>query len=461
MANGYRKDSIFWALTLIAVGGLFLYTNFHHDVRAWHIIGRYWPILIIFWGLSKLYAYFKFRHDPNVPAGPFITGGEIVGLVFLLIIGSAISTAVRHSDRILSGPNIHLDEGDFSFGDLFGNPYDFTDQADLAVKPKPVINIPDVRGDLKIVGWDQPKIHVVAKKRIYADNEESAKKASDLIKTTITEDGGQYRIEANRQEAGGAVGYRSTIDLEVSVPKNASVITNEQRGTVTITGLVGDQSIDSARGDVEVNQISGNATIKMTRGDLRVNDVSGNVDVSGRGGDLSIVKVGGGASVNGEFYSIVMQDIKKQARFLSSRTDLLAEKVDGSIRMESGNLTVNNVNGLFNTKTRDKDISLDSVVGPVRIDNSRGNVQLRAALPPKTDIEISNQSASVELDLPQNSSFQIDGSTRSGDVQSDFKGAGLKITQDQNINQIAGSYGKGGPHIKLSTTYGDIKLLQR
>lgn len=461
MANGYRRDSIFWALTLIAIGGLFLYTNFHHDIRPWHVVAKYWPILIIFWGLSKLYAYFKFRHDPNVPPGPFITGGEIVGLVFLLIIGTAISSGVRHSDRFFRGPGIHIGDDDetISFEGLFGNPFDYTEQVESAAKPKAVIEIPDVRGNIKVTGWDQPKIQVQVKKRVYAENENDAKTRSDLNKTVISEEGGKYKIVTNRQDAANK-GYRLTVDLEINVPKDSQVTTNQQRGDVSLSGLVGDQSIDSARGDVEVAQVVGNVVIAMRRGDLKVNDVTGNVDISGRGNDVSVIKVGGNGSVKGEFFAVAFQDLKKQARFLSSRTELLADKVEGDIRMESGNLTVRNIKGPFTVKTRDKDIRLEEVAGPVRVDNSRGNVQYRASLPPKTDIEIRTQSSSIDLQLPRNASFQIDGKTKSGEIETDFKVPTLKVTQDQPTNEISGSVGKGGPHVRLETTYGNLKVAQ-
>jgi putative adhesin/cell wall-active antibiotic response 4TMS protein YvqF len=461
MANSYRRDSIFWALTLIAIGGLFLYANFHHEASAWQIIGKYWPILIIFWGLSKLYAYFKFRHDPNVPPGPFITGGEIVGLVFLLIIGTAISSGVRHSSRFFNGPGIQIgdDNETLSFDGLFGNPFDSTEQVEAAAKPKAVIEIPDVRGNIKVTGWDQPKIMVQVKKRVYADNEDEAKARADLNKTTISEEGGKYKIVTSRQDA-SSKGYRISVELEINVPKDSQVTTNQQRGDVSFAGLVGDQSIDSTRGDIEVAQIVGNVVIAMRRGDLKVNDVTGNADISGRGNDVSLIKIGGNGSVKGEFFSVDFQDVKKQARFLSSRTDLLADTVEGDIRLESGNLTVRNIKGPFTVKTRDKDIRIEEVVGPVRVDNSRGNVQYRASLPPKADIEIRTQSSSIDMELPRSASFQIDGKTKSGDIQTDFKAPTLKVTQDQPTNEISGSVGKGGPHVRLETTYGNLKVTQ-
>jgi hypothetical protein len=462
MSNGYRKGSIFWALTLIAVGGLFLYTNFHPDFRAWHFLGRYWPILIIFWGLSKLYVYLRYRNDPNYVHGPFISGGEIVLLIFLLIIGTAISSAVRHTDRVIWGPGIQFGDNEdrFNLGSLFGSPYDYTEQVESAVDSKPVIQIADVRGDIKITGWDQSKIQIVVKKRVYAENESQAKSRAGEIKAVITQQNGQYSIGTNRQEMVNR-GYRFTTDLEISVPKDARVTTNQPRGNVNLIGLVGDQSVDSERGDVNASQIVGNLVVNLRRGDLKVDDVTGNVDITGHGNDLTITKVSGAASVNGEFFSVDIENVKKQARFLSARTDLLVEKLDGVIRLESGNLTARNVGGLLTVRTKDKDISLEDVTGPVRLDNTRGNITLTASSAPHTDIEINNQSASIELKMPRNSSFQIDGSTKSGEVQSDFKGPGLKITTEQPTNQITGAYGKGGPHFRLTTTYGDVRLTQQ
>ncbi|MDD5541994.1 MAG: DUF4097 family beta strand repeat-containing protein [Acidobacteriia bacterium] len=461
MSNGYHKTSIFWGLTLLAIGALFLYNNFHPDFRFWHFFARFWPVLIIFWGASKLYTYFRYRNDASYPHGPLMTGGEIVLLIFLLIFGAAISSAVRHSDRIFNGPGFRIGDDDtFNFGGLFGNPYDYTDQVESAVSPKPVIDISEIRGDIKVTGWDQSKIQVVVKKRVYSESENQAKSRAAEIKALITQQNGQYLITTNRMDMVNK-GYRFSTDLEISVPKDAKVTTHQPRGDVTLTGLVGDQMVDSDRGDVNASQIVGNLAVNLRRGDLKVNDVTGNVDVTGRGNDLSVVKVGGVASVNGEFFSVDLENIKKQARFLSSRTDLLAEKVDGQVRLESGNLTARNVGGLFTLKTKDKDINLEDVAGVVRVENSHGNVTLTASSMPHNDIEITNQSAAIELKLPRTSSFVIDGSTKSGDVQSDFKGPGLKLTSDQPINQITGTYGRGGPKIRLSTTYGDVRLTQQ
>ncbi len=78
---GYRRGSIFWALTLIAVGAIFLYNNFNPAVRPWHVIAKFWPILIIFWGLSKLMDYLHAHAHPETAPPSLFTASEVVLLM--------------------------------------------------------------------------------------------------------------------------------------------------------------------------------------------------------------------------------------------------------------------------------------------------------------------------------------------------------------------------------------------
>src|SRR4249920_740143 len=89
-----RHGSIFWSLILISVGLLFLLRNLGFEIRPWLIIAKYWPILIIFWGLSKLFSYFRSAEDPNAARRSLLTGGDIVLLLFLLVLGSVVTKAV-------------------------------------------------------------------------------------------------------------------------------------------------------------------------------------------------------------------------------------------------------------------------------------------------------------------------------------------------------------------------------
>jgi hypothetical protein len=90
MANGtttYKRGSAFGALLLIAIGLLFLYANMNPDFSPWPVLARYWPLLIIFWGLSRLVDYFMLRGTEQAAAVTRINAGDIIGLLFILIFG--------------------------------------------------------------------------------------------------------------------------------------------------------------------------------------------------------------------------------------------------------------------------------------------------------------------------------------------------------------------------------------
>src|SRR3990172_3851873 len=109
MSNGYRRGSVFGALILIGVGGLFLYANLHPEFSAWPILAKFWPVLIIFWGLGKLVDYLMLRGSPEGAAASRLTGGDIFGLILLLIVGSAVSQVTDMGGRIsrdIFGPEI-------------------------------------------------------------------------------------------------------------------------------------------------------------------------------------------------------------------------------------------------------------------------------------------------------------------------------------------------------------------
>src|SRR5436190_19201507 len=89
---------IFWGLTLVTIGGLLLANNLGYSIRIWPYIARYWPALLIGWGLLKFVDYYRFR---NAPEGrPLFSGGEVALLILLIFSGTAITTAANISPKI-------------------------------------------------------------------------------------------------------------------------------------------------------------------------------------------------------------------------------------------------------------------------------------------------------------------------------------------------------------------------
>ncbi|PYV11238.1 MAG: hypothetical protein DMG23_04875 [Acidobacteria bacterium] len=121
-----------------------------------------------------------------------------------------------------------------------------------------------------------------------------------------------------------------------------------------------------------------------------------------------------------------------------------------------GSLDASGIAGPFELSTRQKDITLEDFRHSVKISDNNGSVQLRAAVAPVHPIEVDLKKGDIEVALPPNCNFQIDASSSHGEVDSEF--SGLKITKQGDVHSISGSYGKGGPTIHLSTSYGTIRL---
>jgi small neutral amino acid transporter SnatA (MarC family) len=49
-----KGDSAFIGLLLIFFGGLFLLRNFGLHINVWHLMGKYWPVIIILIGVKLL-----------------------------------------------------------------------------------------------------------------------------------------------------------------------------------------------------------------------------------------------------------------------------------------------------------------------------------------------------------------------------------------------------------------------
>ena len=290
---------------------------------------------------------------------------------------------------------------------------------------------------------------------------DEAKKAADLLKFQIAEEAGQYIFKSNLDSLPSS-GRNVRLDITFRVPKGTSTEITAERGDISVEGLQGDQTLTSNHGDVRVSGIEGLVKVQKSHGGTQVHDVKGNVEVDGRGGDVDVANVSGTATVSGDFSGAVQfRNVAQSLRFTSSRTDLTTQRLSGRIYMEMGSLDARGVDGPFDLTTRQKDINLDGFAHSLKISDRNGEIRLRASSPPKQSIDVTSERGGIELALPEGSSFQIQADSRHGEVDSDFTGPNLKIVKEGDSPAITGSYGKGGPMIKLSTSYGTIRLARQ
>jgi len=54
-----KKESLFWGLIILVLGLLFLMKNFGFEINIWHLLGKYWPLILIYIGLKNIFLFIK------------------------------------------------------------------------------------------------------------------------------------------------------------------------------------------------------------------------------------------------------------------------------------------------------------------------------------------------------------------------------------------------------------------
>jgi DUF4097 and DUF4098 domain-containing protein YvlB len=438
-------------VVLITIGVIFLLGNL--GIVNWHHIGlmfaRYWPLLLILWGLVKLLEYVHARREGYQASG--IGFGGVVFLLFIIMCGMIATQAARVNWKAV-GSHIDIDN-DFE-GIFFGTPYNFTEELEHPFPAGSSLRIISDRGDVMVLPWDQEKIKVVVRKRILATSEDQANEVHNATHPTVTATDKIITLNANTSSGGG--GARVNTDLEIYLPKQAAVDVATARGKVIVRDRIGDVRLRTTRKDAELMNIQGNVEANLRGGSIRAENVSGNVSVEENVDEASLSKIGGAVRLSGSFDSIRLSAIAKGVSFQSSRTDMQLARLDGDLIMASGELRAKSLTGPFRIATRSKDIHIEDISGEVRVQDRNAEIDIRAGKLPLSNIEIDNDNGRIQLILPPDASFQLDARTLRGDIESDFPQ--VKIEEGQRESRATGAVGSGGAQVRLKTEHGDIEI---
>jgi DUF4097 and DUF4098 domain-containing protein YvlB len=448
-----RYGSIFSGTVLILVGAVLLVHAYHPDFEFWRPYAQWWPLLLIFWGLVKLWERMSARRggDPG-PAGR-VTGGEIalvVGVLLLLgIIGGADWFRTHRG-------NVDLND----IGFFRGTPYTFTEVVPAKTVPaKSSVSVTWGRGDINILADDTAELRVTEKKTAYASGQAEAESAAGQVHAVVVDKGnGNYEVRPNNE----SVRNRVETSLELHVPKLAGISTTTDSGDVRITGANGNISVVTRNGDIAVRDAGGNVLVTSSHGDVQVAGVAGDVKIAGRGGEVEVGDIQGQVAVEGEFFGpIRMNHVTKGVRFVSSKTDLTITQLSGQLKGGSGNWEISNSNGDLTLSTRKSDVSIQDAGGRLQISDDGGDVELHFSQPPRADISVESRSGDLSLSMPPQSSFQLDAQTQNGDLDCAFPGL-ISVGKPDGDNQgLQGQVGNRGPAIHLRTQHGDIRISKK
>ncbi len=445
-----RRVSYIGPILLIFIGAIFLMHNVYPDLPLADWFAQFWPFLLIGWGLLRLIEVLTWAVMKKPLPCNGINGGEWALIVLLFVIGSGVSAV--HARGWWSGPNFQL--GDF---DMFGEAFDYplAGQVDQAGKT-PKILIESFRGTARIVGADTTAVTVSGRKSVRALKQADADQANLQTPFEVVKNGNDVIIRTNQDR--GSDRQRISADLEITVPKGASVEARGRYGDFEITDIAGDVDIASDNAGVRLQNIGGSVRVDTRKSDIvRAVDVKGQIELKGRGNDLDLQDIAGPVTVSATYTGTVqMRNMLKPVHYEAPQTELSFERLPGQIQMTVGELTATNVVGPIRLSARAKDVQLNDYSQGVEISVDRGDITLRPSAGTLAQMEIRTRSGDIDFAVPDKARLDLSASTDRGEITNDF-GPAFKGDPMGRGATLKGAIGQG-PRVVLATNSGSITV---
>jgi Putative adhesin/Domain of unknown function (DUF5668) len=444
-----RPRSVFGPILLVAAGiTLLLCTT---GVISWHSFwmgfARYWPVVLILWGVAKLAEYLWAKQKGYPP--PRLSAGSIVFLFFFILFGAMLTKAVG-----LNWPGIRAAIGNDSEWDGFdflGSGYEFSDNFAVPITEAAQIKVVSARGDINVTPSADNQAHVFIHKTLRGDSQGDADRLNDSTHPKFQQQGDIWILDLT-----GGDYHRGQFNLDLQLPRNGALSLATRFGNISVSGRNGGIEASTEHGNLSAEQITGDASLHVKRGNLTAKKVTGDVTVDGTVSDTVISDIGGALNMTGSYWGdMQLSHLSKPFHMSTSRTpDLQFARLDGDFTMEPDNLRANGIVGPFKLNTRSKSVHLEDVSGDVHIDDRNASIEIRAK-GPLGNIEVSSVRGEIDLSLPPNAGFQVNAQSIGGEIQSDFN---LKVDNSGNMATAQGTVGKGGPEVRLKADHATIQI---
>lgn len=263
--------------------------------------------------------------------------------------------------------------------------------------PSGEVEIVNVAGDVRVIGWDRPQVQVKAD--LDSDVEELEFEAQG-DRTVI-------KVKWPRGDAGGG-----SSSLAVHVPRDSSVMVK----TVSAS-----QMLENVRGEQRLQSVSGEIETQVWDEDFQAKSVSGRIRASGHGnqGSARVTNVSGGVQL-----------------------DRIA-----------GDIDVSTVNGEIHIR--------GAQVERVRLKTTNGAINFEAALLPEARIEAEAINGTVVANLRGKIDASFDIETFNGDIDNCFGPKPQRTSEYAPGSALRFEEGGGDARVRIKTLNGAVNLCRK
>jgi DUF4097 and DUF4098 domain-containing protein YvlB len=388
-----HRPSLLGALLWIGLGTLFLLRNFGIGPDIWSLAGRYWPVLLILLGLGKVVDYFLKKDAVS------IRFGEIIGILLLLLIGSAM-TRISDSQfgRIVREFPIPIGNSSVRPGQWIGESHAYSEEASRSFEhPLPIL-VENSYGSISISPGSDREVRVRLKKVVYAGEPRAKEIASEIRLEAEPEKEGEpsavlkpeaepskksdieYFVVRTNREALSSKDYMFNTDLEITVPQKSEVQVRNTFGDVRVTGISGKINIDTAHRSLEVRDCTGEFTISTRYADSRLINLVGNVKLDSQSrGRVYIETVTGDVNVTNEYSPLEIFDVDGKVQVSNTEGSIRIEKISKPVIIDSrgSRVLVQDLKDSLKINASYKNVDIANVSSGVSLDSRYASVSLK------------------------------------------------------------------------------------
>jgi DUF4097 and DUF4098 domain-containing protein YvlB len=268
------------------------------------------------------------------------------------------------------------------------------------------LDLQNIAGDVRVTTTRGNEIVIEAIKRIRHRDTEEGKRLLGQLRIEATQVGNRVEVRTIYPRVSGR-GLSAGVDYTVTVPLNTIVSVKTISGDVAVTGVRGEVRAETVSGNVQVTSTPNLAMAKTVSGDVTARDISAAVT-------LTLGTVSG---------SVIATGLKVRA--------LEAGTVSGNVHLSS--LQVERLSA--------KSVS--------------GDIEFEGPLARGGRYEFNSHSGNVRVILTNVPGFELDASTFSGSIRSDFP-VTLRSSPDRDTGN---DRRRGGMNRAIRGTYGDASAI--
>jgi DUF4097 and DUF4098 domain-containing protein YvlB len=146
------------------------------------------------------------------------------------------------------------------------------------VRPGSSVTLTNVNGRITVSSWDQPRVRVVAEKKVEAGRNE-VKAVLDELRVEFQQRDGGLVITTHhpRRENGVASIFdwftgdnvNAQVRYEVTVPRTMNVDVTNTNGAIQLSNVTGRHELETTNGRIEVSRCAGSLDVSTTNGSIR------------------------------------------------------------------------------------------------------------------------------------------------------------------------------------------------